>query len=1369
MEYNSSRKNKNFYEKDIEQFQQQQNEEILSSTFNKLYHSLIPNCPINYTLPPNFLNLLKRILATNFSVMKNDESVIVNSLLDKISKSSNFNQDIINKFQYLYSRLTKKRLLTKRWGILYILNSLSKNNYKDMNFTATNELQQNYMNMGMNINSNMSNNMLIDKDYQYKNSNGKFLNNNNMQNLNNSYYNNLSPVSNINERFYDNQNLINNNIMNNNILNNYQEQKYVVNQNKTSLKVTEKDLINDLLFVFEGINGKYIAYDAAEDAYILNKLVPWSEEVYNIINSLCEIGWLYKKIKLYLDYFKESNIQSQFIKSFIYSIQNELNDYFKLISFLRQFNLNPNQNINNLNNGKRSQNLNLKNIFLWTLVPKETLKWIAACCEAIHSLKGTSVLSQIYSFVHYGGCGNYLNNILNEVSKPFINFVINWIKYGELQDPYKEFFVDILTGIKDDDIWGLQYQLIGKNVPNFMKREPTIKIFEVGKCIHFIKNHCKENYNLSNLKIILISLIKKYSNYKKEKEKIIDKNFFNEDMQMDLEEVDIMNNSNLNIIKEDEQIKNKNNKNIIDNFNYDFDYGFDEDKIVFEIESYKSCLNFIEYLFDPDKQDEILNISFINEIIFNIDVIHKLINKDLVRIIFTKFKFLANLDSINKYLLLGQGDMIQTLMESLFEELDKPANLIFKHNLQSNLESAIRASNAQYNDADCLKKLNIKLNNASVGDIGWDIFCLEYKVDLPLSIIFNNKLLKDYQKLFFFFWKIKRIEYSQNNHIWKQVKSLNQILKKKDDFMKKSIKLSIHFNQEVIHFISNLHNYLALEVLETQYKKLINELPKVNNLDELITKHKKFVDNIKKQCLLDEDNITINKKIANIFEIILKFRTIYDFLYNFLAEQFFENSSKSFGGGNSYITQNRLKNIKEYLQQISILYKDFQNQIIELINTITLIGKNDLNFLKIKLDFNYFYSNLEREEEEKKNLEAIKKINAEEEKKKILQESQISHNTQNDNDSDNYNINNDNDDNNKIKNYRGISGNKNQNMYNNNLENKEEGNENVEDEEMDIDENNNNYKNLNNINTSNNNINNNNSIYNNSINNSISNNVNNKQNLQETNNFNPINNNINQNNYNNILNTLNKRSILDNNNNANQNSNNYNNNIPNTFDKRYLLDNNNKKYGKSSNYNNFYNLDDNINDKNNNNDINNSNNLSKISGLKTSKDNNIKIITKKKDDRHQDINKEINDISEFNGHYNSSKYNRNNEYGLNLNNNNIINNEYGLNLNKNNLEQEEEEEDNNNNNMININNDNNIMNNIIYKTQDESKTYIYKKNNIQGPGKTYDYKTMTKNKKPDINLNLENADDEDQITTQMMPKIYGVTAKNRGRRDEDDK
>ena len=242
---------------------------------------------------------------------------------------------------------------------------------------------------------------------------------------------------------------------------------------------------------------------------------------------------------------------------------------------------------------------------------------------------------------------------------------MNWIKYGELQDPNKEFFVDILTGIKDDDIWNLQYQLVGKNVPNFIKREPTIKIFESGKCIHFIRNYCQENYNLSNLKNILINLIKKYSGFKDKKgiengKEKIDLNVLNNinnnfDNQMDFDESSDIN--NLNGLK-DLDLNNKNNKNKLNNNENEFDYGFDEEKTQFEIESYQSCLDFIEYIFDPSKQEQIFNISFINEIIFNIDVIHKLINKDLVRIIFTKFKFMTNLDSINKYLLLSQGDKV---------------------------------------------------------------------------------------------------------------------------------------------------------------------------------------------------------------------------------------------------------------------------------------------------------------------------------------------------------------------------------------------------------------------------------------------------------------------------------------------------------------------------------------------------------------------------------------------------------------------------------------------------------------------------------------------------------------------------------------
>ena len=136
--------------------------------------------------------------------------------------------------------------------------------------------------------------------------------------------------------------------------------------------------------------------------------------------------------------------------------------------------------------------------------------------------------------------------------------------------------------------------------------------------------------------------------------------------------------------------------------------------------------------------------------------------------------------------------------------------------------------------------------------MGWDVFCLEYNVELPLKVIFNNKLLKEYQKLFLFFWKIKRIKFGQINIVWNKIKNinLNSNKIKNKSFLKKLVKTSIFFNQEIVHFITNLHNYFALEVLETQYKKLKIELTQVKNLNELINKHKIFLENIKKQCLL---------------------------------------------------------------------------------------------------------------------------------------------------------------------------------------------------------------------------------------------------------------------------------------------------------------------------------------------------------------------------------------------------------------------------------------------------------------------------------------------------------------------------------------
>ena len=169
-----------------------------------------------------------------------------------------------------------------------------------------------------------------------------------------------------------------------------------------------------------------------------------------------------------------------------------------------------------------------------------------------------------------------------------------------------------------------------------------------------------------------------------------------------------------------------------------------------------------------------------------------------------------------------------------------------------------------------------------------------------------------------------------------------------------------------------------MEVLENQYKNLISEIAKVSDLNELIKKHKNFVSNIKKQCLLDEENVTINKKIIAIFDLILRFKSAHDILSTSLLEKHYENLNEE------NIFLNKVDYTKESIKQIYSLYKEFQNQIIELIHTIEILGKNNLKFLSMKLDFNYFYTFLEKEEEDKKNAMAVNRINAQEERNKIL-------------------------------------------------------------------------------------------------------------------------------------------------------------------------------------------------------------------------------------------------------------------------------------------------------------------------------------------------------------------------------------------------
>ena len=81
-------------------------------------------------------------------------------------------------------------------------------------------------------------------------------------------------------------------------------------------------------------------------------------------------------------------------------------------------------------------------------------------------------------------------------------------------------------------------------------------------------------------------------------------------------------------------------------------------------------------------------------------------------------------------------------IHSFRPELIKPATSLYLHNLTGTLETAVRATNAQFESTDILNRLDVRMLDLSPGDQGWDVFSLHYHVTGPISTVsggFQNR------------------------------------------------------------------------------------------------------------------------------------------------------------------------------------------------------------------------------------------------------------------------------------------------------------------------------------------------------------------------------------------------------------------------------------------------------------------------------------------------------------------------------------------------------------------------------------------------------------------------------------------------------
>lgn len=190
---------------------------------------------------------------------------------------------------------------------------------------------------------------------------------------------------------------------------------------------------------------------------------------------------------------------------------------------------------------------------------------------------------------------------------------------------------------------------------------------------------------------------------------------------------------------------------------------------------------------------------------------------------------------------------------------------MYRHNLTATLEAAIRSSNAQNDPSDVLRRLDARMLEYSHGEIGWDVFTLEYKVDAPIDTVLDPDSMEKYLKVFRYLWQMKRVEGALNKgwmrrtgssrtflHVPGKSVSVSRLLT-----LTRPLELEFEWHKihiamaEMIHFVRQMQSYCHLEVIECSWKALLDFLAKKEgDLDALIDAHRTYLDRVVKKVLL---------------------------------------------------------------------------------------------------------------------------------------------------------------------------------------------------------------------------------------------------------------------------------------------------------------------------------------------------------------------------------------------------------------------------------------------------------------------------------------------------------------------------------------
>jgi len=260
-----------------------------------------------------------------------------------------------------------------------------------------------------------------------------------------------------------------------------------VDSHESKVNFAEIELLREVLFAFQGLNGRILVADPSNDLrYKINSQysIPPCER--QLVMRLTHIGWLFNKVNKYCEHTLKNETLGYVCQSFASALQEEVQRYYRLVTVIEQELHSYVTDVNNKNG------LTLLRLQVYTYDFAYLLKVLTNMIDSCRNKRGGALVHVVYNYSQHGdpNVKSCIRRIMKQVVVPIRQMLNQWIFHGEIEDPYKEFFIATSRSCLEsshEPLWHEMYNLNKLMFPGFISVDQAKKILITGKAVNLVK------------------------------------------------------------------------------------------------------------------------------------------------------------------------------------------------------------------------------------------------------------------------------------------------------------------------------------------------------------------------------------------------------------------------------------------------------------------------------------------------------------------------------------------------------------------------------------------------------------------------------------------------------------------------------------------------------------------------------------------------------------------------------------------------------------------------------------------------------------------------------------------------------------------